>query len=86
MESLTAFNLEELNASLIGKVCFRAKFFGQPAHAAGAPWEGKNALDAAVATYQALAMLRQQMHPTCKVRQCLQHNDNRSRVHICQVI
>ena len=57
----------ELNASLIGKVHFRAEFRGKPAHAAGAPWEGKNALDAVVAAYQSLSMLRQQMQPTCKV-------------------
>ena len=39
-------------------------FKGRPAHAAAFPWEGKNALDAAVLSYNAISMLRQQMKPT----------------------
>ena len=39
-------------------------FKGRPAHAAAFPWEGKNALDAAVLSYKAISMLRQQMKPT----------------------
>lgn len=36
---------------------------GNPAHAAGAPWQGVNAVDAAVSCYTSLAMLRQQIKP-----------------------
>ncbi|KAH8169402.1 peptidase family m20/M25/M40 domain-containing protein [Sarocladium implicatum] len=41
----------------------RVEFHGRPAHAGGAPWEGRNALDAAVAAYTSVSMLRQQIHP-----------------------
>ena len=40
-------------------------FIGRSAHAADAPWEGINALDAAVACYSNVSMLRQQMKPNC---------------------
>lgn len=40
------------------------EYTGHTAHAAGAPWEGVNALDAAVAAYTSLSMLRQQIKPT----------------------
>ena len=39
-------------------------FTGKAAHAAAFPWEGVNALDAAVTAYNGLSMLRQQMKPT----------------------
>ncbi|KAH8928304.1 amidohydrolase [Atractiella rhizophila] len=44
-----------------------SNFTGHTAHAALAPWEGVNALDAAVTTYNSLAMLRQQLPPTHRV-------------------
>lgn len=52
------------------RVCFLVKFAkllvtyeGKPAHAGGAPWDGINALDAAVGAYVNVSMLRQQMKP-----------------------
>ncbi|GBM79319.1 Peptidase M20 domain-containing protein 2 [Araneus ventricosus] len=42
-------------------------FTGQEAHASGYPWEGLNALDAAVGAYNNLALLRQHIKPTCRV-------------------
>ena len=36
----------------------RTEFRGKPAHAAGEPWNGVNALDAAVAAYSNVALLR----------------------------
>ncbi|XP_066927455.1 xaa-Arg dipeptidase-like [Clytia hemisphaerica] len=42
-------------------------FHGKTAHAAAAPWEGINALDAAVACYNNVSMLRQQMKPTNRI-------------------
>ncbi|XP_065913319.1 xaa-Arg dipeptidase-like [Dysidea avara] len=42
-------------------------FHGKAAHAAAFPWEGVNALDAAVMTYNSISMLRQQMKPTWRV-------------------
>ncbi len=42
---------------------FHATFIGKEAHASGAPWEGRNALDAAVLGYMAVAALRQHLPP-----------------------
>ncbi|KAL1900571.1 hypothetical protein Sste5346_002294 [Sporothrix stenoceras] len=42
---------------------FRVSFHGKNAHAAVQPWAGHNALDAAVAAYSTMSMLRQQIHP-----------------------
>ena len=42
-------------------------YTGQSAHAAAFPWEGINALDAAVSAYNNVSMLRQQMKPTWRV-------------------
>ena len=42
-------------------------FTGKAAHAAGFPWEGVNALDAAVMAYSSISALRQQMKPSWRV-------------------
>ena len=42
-------------------------FHGKAAHAAAFPWEGVNALDAAVMAYNNISVLRQQMKPTWRV-------------------
>ena len=42
-------------------------FKGKAAHAAAFPWEGVNALDAAVLAYTGISALRQQMKPTWRV-------------------
>lgn len=42
----------------------RVTFIGKPAHAAAAPWEGINALDAVVAAYLNVSLLRQQILPS----------------------
>jgi amidohydrolase len=47
----------------VASLKLRVEFHGHPAHAGGAPWEGRNALDAAVAAYTSVSMLRQQIHP-----------------------
>jgi len=47
---------------------FRATFTGKPAHAAAAPHEGINALDAAVLSYNATSMLRQQIKPEQRIQ------------------
>ncbi len=46
-----------------GKVTFR----GQSAHAGLNPWNGKNALDAVVASYVNISLLRQQLSPNTRV-------------------
>ena len=47
---------------------FEVTFTGRPAHAAAAPHEGVNALDAAVLAYNGLSMLRQQIKPDERIQ------------------
>ena len=47
--------------------CYTVTFTGKAAHAASFPWEGVNALDAAVMAYNSIAVLRQQMKPDWRV-------------------
>jgi len=42
-------------------------YVGKESHASGYPWEGLNALDAAVACYNNVSLLRQHIKPTCKI-------------------
>lgn len=42
-------------------------YHGRAAHAAGAPWLGRNALDGAVSAYQGVAQLRQHIRPTDRI-------------------
>ncbi|EJD07264.1 uncharacterized protein FOMMEDRAFT_74213, partial [Fomitiporia mediterranea MF3/22] len=51
------------------------EYFGHSAHAAAAPWEGQNALDAAVMAYNSVALLRQQMKPECRVHGIIEGRD-----------
>ncbi|KAG6824548.1 hypothetical protein H0H92_006509 [Tricholoma furcatifolium] len=44
-----------------------AEFEGRPVHAAQAPWEGINAMDAAVIAYNGISSLRQQLRPDLRV-------------------
>jgi amidohydrolase len=44
-----------------------ATFKGETAHAGAAPWEGRNALDAAVNAYVNISTMRQQIHPDDRV-------------------
>ncbi|OAP55157.1 hypothetical protein AYL99_10857 [Fonsecaea erecta] len=46
---------------------FRVEYRGRQAHAAGEPWNGVNALDAAVAAYNNVSLLRQRMRPDERV-------------------
>lgn len=43
------------------------KYHGKASHASAYPWEGINALDAAVLCYNNLSVLRQQMKPDWRV-------------------
>lgn len=45
----------------------RAEYRGKNAHAAAAPWEGINALDAVIAAFNNIGLMRQQMLPTDRV-------------------
>nr|XP_037274832.1 peptidase M20 domain-containing protein 2-like isoform X2 [Rhipicephalus microplus] len=48
-----------------GKLTVRFK--GKSAHAGASPWEGLNALDAAVTAYVNVSVLRQQLKPTARI-------------------
>lgn len=45
---------------LVASQKFQIEFHGKTAHAGGQPWVGRNALDAAVAAYNNVSLLRQQ--------------------------
>jgi amidohydrolase len=51
---------------------FEFDFFGKAAHAAGAPEEGLNALDAVVLFYNAISMLRQQVRSDVRLHGIIQ--------------
>lgn len=51
------------------------EYFGHTAHAALSPWEGKNALDAAVLGYNNISALRQQLKPTHRVHGIFEGKD-----------
>ena len=43
------------------------EFFGKASHASTTPWEGINALDAAMQVYTAIGLMRQQLQPDQRV-------------------
>uniref|UniRef100_A0A2L2YFZ9 Peptidase M20 domain-containing protein 2 n=1 Tax=Parasteatoda tepidariorum TaxID=114398 RepID=A0A2L2YFZ9_PARTP len=51
----------------LSRLAVSVDFRGKESHASAFPWEGINALDAAVNLYQNLGLLRQQMKPTCRL-------------------
>ncbi|TPX15987.1 uncharacterized protein E0L32_000321 [Thyridium curvatum] len=55
-------------------------FTGKTAHAAMAPWEGVNALDAAVLAYSGIGVLRQQIHPNSRVHSIISNGGDRPNV------
>ncbi len=46
---------------------WEVEFFGKSAHAAAAPWDGKNALDALLLTFTNINALRQQIYPDARI-------------------
>ncbi|KAF7719349.1 Peptidase M20 domain-containing protein 2 [Penicillium ucsense] len=58
----------------------KVTFIGKPAHAAGAPWEGINALDAVVSAYVNISLLRQQIWPSQRVHGVIVHGGDRPNV------
>lgn len=45
----------------------KVEYFGKASHASASPWEGINALDAAVMAYTNIGLMRQQLHPALRV-------------------
>ena len=56
-----------LHQDLLGIVRVGFEFAGKAAHASADPWEGVNALDAVIQTFNNVSMLRQQMRPEARI-------------------
>ena len=61
------------HSDLLGIIRVGFEFTGKAAHASADPWEGVNALDAAVQTYNNVAMLRQQVRPDARIHGIITH-------------
>jgi amidohydrolase len=61
------FDRTILHQPLLGVVRTTFEFHGKASHAAADPWAGVNALDACIQTFNAVAMLRQQVRPDCRI-------------------
>lgn len=59
---------------------FKASFTGKPSHAAAAPHDGINALDAAVLAYNGLSMLRQQIRPDQRIQVVILEGGDRPNI------
>ena len=83
MDAAMMFHPGRLNLpgeDMIGRVKFKAEFFGKPAHASVSPDKGVNALDAIVAAYNNIAMLRQQIHPEARIHGIITHGGDAPNV------
>jgi amidohydrolase len=61
------FDRTLLHQDLLGIVRVTFEYTGKASHASADPWEGVNALDACIQTFNAVSMLRQQMRPECRI-------------------
>jgi amidohydrolase len=61
------------HADLLGIVRVAFEFSGKAAHASAAPWDGVNALDAVIQTFNNVSMLRQQVRPECRIHGIITH-------------
>lgn len=62
-----------LHQDLLGIVRVSFEFTGKAAHASADPWQGVNALDAVIQTFNAVSMLRQQMRPNSRIHGIVTH-------------
>nr|XP_042901266.1 peptidase M20 domain-containing protein 2 isoform X4 [Parasteatoda tepidariorum] len=61
-------NINWFQPILICLLSLTVDYKGRESHASAFPWEGVNALDAAVTLYQNIGLLRQQMKPSSQIR------------------
>jgi amidohydrolase len=61
------FDRTLVHQDLLGIARATFEFTGKASHASADPWEGVNALDACIQTFNAVSMLRQQIRPDCRV-------------------
>lgn len=57
----------------LGRIKFEVEFFGKTSHAAGNPSEGINALDAMIAFFSSIGLLRQQLRDEARVHGVIKH-------------
>ncbi|KAI6020158.1 hypothetical protein PISMIDRAFT_675148 [Pisolithus microcarpus 441] len=62
-------------SSCLAMVKLQVDFVGHTAHAGLSPWEGQNALDAAVLAYTSIGLLRQQTKPTHRIHGIFEGKD-----------
>ena len=62
-----------LHQDLLGIVRVGFEFAGKAAHASADPWEGVNALDAVIQTFNNVSMLRQQIRPDARIHGIVTH-------------
>jgi amidohydrolase len=62
-----------LHQDLLGIVRVGFEFRGKAAHASADPWEGVNALDGVIQTFNNVSMLRQQMRPDARIHGIVTH-------------
>lgn len=55
-------------------------FHGRPAHAAAAPWEGVNALDAMIQLFVSIGLLRQQLRPDARIHGVITHGGHAANI------
>jgi len=69
-----------LDPSFQARTSFTVEYFGKESHAAFAPQQGVNALDAFVQAYMNVATLRQQMLPTDRVHCIIDHGGDATNI------
>lgn len=57
----------------VANIDVTVRYHGKASHASAYPWEGVNALDAAVLCYNNLSVLRQQLKPTWRLHGIIKH-------------
>ena len=72
--------LNFVSAPFLASCTYQITYTGKPAHAAAFPWEGVNALDAAVIAYNSISALRQQMKPDWRVHGVITGGRGRSNI------
>ena len=60
-------DVDSATCALLASVDVEVTFKGLQAHAAGDPWQGKNALDALITLFSSVGLWRQQLKPSARV-------------------
>ena len=64
----------------LGRIKFTVEFFGKTAHASGSPEDGLNALDAVVAFFASIGLLRQQLKTEARIHGIITHGGDAPNV------